>query len=339
VYREIALVAPKKLQKRQLPLLKPGPGQVLIKVLYSGICATDLAIYQGDYATPLPLVLGHEFCGEIIEIGSGVAPEYMGKMVTAEINETCLSRQAPTPCPMCRKGWSNHCQMRRVMGIRDWSGAFSQLLLAPAGNVHSLPAQIPPNEAVFVEPLAAAIQTFELSPISPGEIVAVLGVGRLGNLICQVAALRGAKVIAIARSDEKLVVARQFDVWHTLNALNEDLTQKILELTEGIGPDVVVEATGNKEGLSLALQLVRPGGIIALKTTSGLPAEVDTTSLVVNEVRFQGSRCGSFPKAISLLQQGKIKVKPLISAIYPLDHLEKALEMAPAAFKVLLKHY
>lgn len=339
MYKQIVLIAPKRLQKQELPILKPVPGQVLIKVLYSGICSTDLAIYEGYYVTNLPLVLGHEFCGEIIEVGSGVPPEYVGKLVTAEINDTCSSRQAPTPCPMCLKGWSNHCQQRRVMGIKEWPGAFSQLLLAPVRNVHLIPPGIPPQEAVYIEPLAAAIQTFELSPINPAETVAVLGIGRLGNLVCQVAALLGAKVIAIGRSDKKLALARQCGAWETINARQENLAYKVAELTGGIGPDMVVEATGSKEGLNLALQLVRPRGVIALKTTLGLLDKIDTTSLVVNEVRIQGSRCGPFPKAISLLQQEKIRIKPLISAIYPLDELEEAFQVTSGAIKVLLQHY
>jgi len=339
VYKQIVLIAPKRLQPQELPLLKPALGQVLIKALYSGICSTDLAIYQGHYATTLPLVLGHEFCGEIIEVGPEVAPEYLGKLVTSEINETCISRQDPAPCPMCLKGWSNHCQQRRVMGIKGWPGAFSQLLLSPVRNVHLIPPNIPPPEAVFIEPLAAAIQTFELSPITPGETVTVLGIGRLGSLVGQVAALMGAKVIAIGRSDKKLALARQLGVWQAINARQGDLAPKVTELTAGKGSDMVVEATGSQEGFSLALRLVRPGGVIALKTTSGLPATIDATSLVVNEVRVQGSRCGPFPKAISLLEQGKIKVEPLISGIYPLAELERAFQVASGAIKVLLRHY
>jgi threonine dehydrogenase-like Zn-dependent dehydrogenase len=225
------------------------------------------------------------------------------------------------------------------MGIKEWSGAFSQLLLAPVRNVHLIPPNIPHHEAVFIEPLAAAIQTFELSPINPGETIIVLGIGRLGNLVCQVAGLRGAKVIAIGRSDSKLALARQLGVWSAINAGQDDLARKITELTGDRGPDMVVEATGSKEGLNLSLRLVRPGGVIALKTTSGLLGEIDTTSLVVSEVRVQGSRCGPFPKAISLLLQGEIKVEPLISAIYPLDELEKAFQEGPASIKVLLRHY
>jgi threonine dehydrogenase-like Zn-dependent dehydrogenase len=338
VYTEIALIAPKKLQAQELPLRNPGAGEVLIKVLYSGICSTDLAIYRGDYVTPLPLVLGHEFCGEIIGVGPGVSLEYVGQLATAEINETCFSRQDPTPCPMCLKGWRNHCQQRRVMGINSWSGAFSQLLLAPIRNVHLIPSNIPLHNSVFIEPLAAAIQTFELSPVDPGETIAVLGVGRLGNLVSQVASLMGARVIAIGRSGKKLELARQLGAWEVINAEEEDLAHKVTELTGGKGPDMVVEATGSEEGLNLALGLIRPGGIIALKTTSGLPAEIDTTALVVNEVRVQGSRCGPFPKAISLLQQEKIRVEPLISAIYPLAELEMAFQSALGRVKVLLRH-
>jgi alcohol dehydrogenase len=338
LYKAIALLAPRTLQIQELPLPKPKPGQVLIRVAYSGICATDLAIYQGYYPTSLPLILGHELTGKVIDIGLDVSREYEGKLVCVEINETCQSRAETDPCPMCHRGYTNHCQRRLVMGIKGWPGAFAQFVLAPVRNIHLLPQEISLPEGVFIEPLAAAIQTFELSPINPGETVAVLGIGRLGSLICQVAALRGAKVIAIDQSDSKLSLARQLGAWEVISGPKEKVAIQLEELTEGCGPDMVVEATGNTEGLSWAIDLVRPGGVVALKSTSGQLAQIKATSLAVDEIKIQGSRCGPFPKAISLLKAGKVKVKPLITAIYPLMELERAFQAASGAFKILLEH-
>lgn len=320
------------------PRPKPDRGEVLVKVSAAGICRTDLAIFEGDYAVPLPLVLGHELCGCVVETGPGVEEGYLGRRVVCEINWTCLSRRIPDPCPLCARGEPHHCLRRTVMGIQGWDGAFSQLLRAPAVNLHLLPEGISLHEGVFIEPLAAAIQTFALSELNPGDRVAVLGVGRLGVLLCKVASLQGARVIAISRSGGKLARARAFGAWQTLNAASEDLVARMAELTEGQGADMVIEATGSPEGLNLAVDLVRPRGIIALKSTPGTPAAANLTQMVVKELRIQGSRCGPFDQAISLLKAGQIDVRPLISRAYPLEELEAALrEASEGEGKVLVE--
>jgi len=338
VYYALELIAPKRLTLKESEIPRPSPGQVLIRVEYAGICSTDLAIYEGDYRVGLPLVLGHEFSGYIVELGKGVDQKYLGSLVTVEINETCRSLPGKRPCPMCQRQFYSHCLERRTLGINGWSGAFSQFVLAPVANVHLIPPGITPQEATFIEPLAAAIQTFELSEPSPQYKIAILGVGRLGNLICQVAAEKGARVIAIDQREDRLRLAKQLGAWQTIHTRETDVYRQLRELTDGCGADIVVEATGKEGGLALAMQLVRPQGTIALKTTSGKQTRIDPTMLAVNEIRIQGSRCGPFSQAIKLLLEKKIKVTPLISAIFPLRELETALQQAQTSCKVLLKN-
>ena len=324
------------MEERLMPVL--AGGEALLEVLFSGICRTDLSIYQGDYQVPLPRVLGHEFCGKVVEVGPGVEEGYRGRIAVCEINDTCVSRQNIPLCPLCSCGLTHHCLKRSIMGILEWDGAFSQLLQVPALNLHFLPDNLSPQEAVFVEPLAAAIQTFELAELNQGDVVAVLGVGRLGVLICKVASLAGAQVIAISHSYEKLSQAKSYGAYQTILASQKDLNSRLRELTNGRGADLVVESTGSPQGLNIALELVRPQGTVALKSTPGLPAKVDSTKAVIKEVRLQGSRCGPFPKAIALLAEEHVDVNPLITRIYPLSELEVALREAARVGKILLDH-
>jgi threonine dehydrogenase-like Zn-dependent dehydrogenase len=337
-FKAASLIEPKKIIIKELKKPKIESDEALVKVNYSGICGTDIAIYKGDYKVPLPLVLGHEFTGEIVEIGEDSEPKLIGKRVTAEINNTCLSYIKRIKCPACRKGLSTHCLERKVLGIIKADGTFAQLAKVPVKNIHILTDEISDKEGVFIEPLAAAIQTFELSKFEIGDKVVVLGVGRLGILICSVANSMGADVIAISRSKEKLKRAKNYGASKTISGNDKNLISKVKKLTDGLGADIVVESTGSKVGFNLALNLVRPRGTVALKSTHGiLINKVDQTKIVVDEIRIQGSRCGPFSKAIDFLSNKKIDVKPLISEIFPLEQIEKALKIAQQEPKILIK--
>lgn len=339
MYRVATLISPEKivLENRFHPDL--GNNEVLIRMAWAGVCGTDLAIFSGHYQVALPLVLGHEFTGMVEEVGTGVSRELLGKLVTAEINNSCLAYGSPDLCPACAKGLPTHCVKRTTLGIWHWDGAFAELIRVPVGNIHILPPEVSPREGVFVEPLAAAIQTFEVTSIDPGDTVAVLGIGRLGTLICAVASAQGATTIAISRSKDKLKRARKYGATEVIDSSVSDPTARIKETTSGLGADVVVDATGSPQGLELALNMVRPRGVIILKTTSGVLAHgLDVTRIAVDEIRIQGSRCGPFDKAIAMLKDKKIDVEPLISAVYPLSQTEQAIRAAARESKVLIEN-
>lgn len=337
-YRAAVLTAPGKVSLEARPTPKLRDDEVLIELAYAGVCGTDLAIYSGEYSVPLPLVLGHEFTGYVRKVGSEVPSELVGKLVTCEINNTCLSKDAPEKCPACRRGLSSHCMERTVLGIIGWDGAFAEIVRAPFRNVHVLPDGISAREGVFVEPLAAAIQTFELSPIVEGDIVVVLGVGRLGTLLCAVARQRGATVVAVDVDEAALTRARTFGAEHLLLGTAGEALPKVKGLTDGLGADMVVEATGRAEGLNEALSLVRPRGTVALKTTCGVPSPpIDTTRIAVDEIRIQGSRCGPFEKAIEMMASRAIDVKSLVSSVFPLERIDQALRAAKTEPKVLIE--
>ncbi len=337
MYKAAVLISPEeiRIEEREKPSLSDN--EVLIKVKFAGVCGTDIALFSGQYKVPLPLVLGHEFSGEVVSVGNKLDEELIGKSIVAEINNTCIAYRNKDLCEFCKIGLSNHCPRRTVLGIISSDGAFAEFIRVPVGSVHVLPPEISLEKAVLVEPLAAAVQTFELTPVSKGDTVAVLGVGRLGALICAVANALGARVIAISRSNWKLKRAKNFGASEVINSSLGDPVKKTKGYTDGIGADIVVEATGTPDGLSLALELVRPRGTVALKTTCGVEqCHIDSTKTVVNEIRIQGSRCGPFEKAISMLKQREIPFQRLISHFYPLEKTREAIITARTASKVLI---
>lgn len=330
------LSEPKHIEIQNRGSLKPGSQEVIVSVETAGICGTDLAIFSGDYKVKLPLVLGHEFVGKVTATGKGVASEWMDRRVTAEINNTCIAYKAESLCRPCYIGLSNHCQKRTVTGIIGHHGAFAEEIAIPAGALHKIPDTLDPQVAVLTEPLAAALQTFELiSDKRPGT-VAVLGPGKLGILIVFVAVLRGHHVIAVTRSGLKRKRALNFGAKEVFSP--EEAESGIKNLTEGMGVDIVVDTTGHPDGINQALKIIRPRGTIAIKTTCGLNKKgIDMTKMVVDEIRIQGSRCGPFAPAIELLQIYPDQFRKLITTVRSLDEAQSAIESAYDQPKIIFQ--
>ncbi len=300
------------------PQPQPGPGEALIRVRYAGICGTDLALTQG-YKGGFEGVLGHEYVGEVVEAPGQEA--WIGKRVVGEINTYCGE------CDHCRRGLITHCLRRRVLGILGWDGAFAEFLVSPTYLLHPLPDTVPDEMAVFVEPLAAAYAALRDLPADAGQRVVVLGDGRLGQLIARVFRAEGYDPLLVGHHAHKLALAQQAGI----------RTARALPIGEEF--DVAVEVTGRPQALADLFQVVRPRGVIILKTTSAAPASLDWSPVVVQELRVIGSRCGPFPQAIDALAQGLIDPLPLITAIYPLAQGLEAFQRARdrASLKVLLR--
>ncbi|HUY00529.1 MAG TPA: alcohol dehydrogenase catalytic domain-containing protein [Candidatus Deferrimicrobium sp.] len=303
--------------------------EVLIKVKAVGICGTDLSILKGTYQIPVPRILGHEFSGVVSEIGKKVTNFQIGDRVTSEINLTCGA------CYFCKAGQKTQCTSRRAMGI-DEDGAFAKYIKVPESNLYNI-HDLPFEEATFIEPLAAAIQTFEMAPLKESDkTVVILGAGKLGLLILQVVKNKGRKAIVIGRSH--LELAKKLGADLTLSVVKDkEPVRRVMEETK-IGADVVVEATGTPESLDLALSLVRNRGTVNLKSTHGIRWMMDPTQLVVHEIKLQGSRCGPFPPAIQMIEQGSVHVMDLISATYPLTKISEAVDaaMKPESVKIII---
>ena len=331
------LTAPRTVRMRTWPEDTLRPHEVLVEARAAGVCGTDVAIYTGAYKVPLPIVLGHEFCGIVRGVGEGADRALVGKRVVGEINNTCLAWRRADPCAACTDGRPNHCTQRTVLGIVGAKGAFATHVRVPEGSLHMLPDEVSDETAVFIEPLAAAVRTFELSPFVEGSCIVVLGAGRLGTLVVWVARRLGAQVIAVAQSDKSRRRALQFGAELAFAPADDKLTKAVAAATGGLGADIVVEATGIPEGFAHALGLVRPRGTIALKTTCGIPSGgVDTTKLVVDEITVQGSRCGPFDKAILFLTKYKPDLASLVERVFPLEETAAAIEAARTATKVLI---
>jgi len=285
-------------------------------VIAAGICGTDLALV--DHLYSFEGVPGHEFVG-VVEAG----PQALaGKRVVGEINAVCGR------CPECLAGIGKHCRARTALGIRGRNGAFAELLQLPGANLHPVPDSVATHAAVFTEPLAAALDIVERLAPTPGEPVLVVGTGRLGQLVCRVLAVSGVPVFAVGRSAEKLA---RLDgvVAGTLDAAD----------VEPRSFATAVECTGSPAGLPIALRALKPQGTLILKSTYAAPLHLDTASLVVDELRLVGSRCGPFDAALRLLEEQRVDVESLIDARYPLAQGVEAFAHSrrPGVLKVLLE--
>lgn len=292
-------------------------GEALIAVKLAGICATDLEIVKGYMGfTGVP---GHEFVGTVVE---GPKP-WRGKRVAGEIN--CVCGQ----CNMCQAGLSAHCRRRTVLGIAGRDGAFADMLVLPVRNLHELPAGISDEQAVFVEPLAAAFQVIKQCPIEKRMKVAVVGSGRLGLLVAQVLKLTGCQLEVIGRNPLTLGFCDRKGIQATPAA----------QIVPRADRDIVVECSGSPEGFDLAARLVRPRGTLVLKSTYAASAPLNLAAIVINEVNVLGSRCGPFQDAIAALARGEVDVETMISKVLSLSRGVEAFELAadPRYIKVLLR--
>jgi threonine dehydrogenase-like Zn-dependent dehydrogenase len=293
--------------------------EALVRVLLSGICNTDLEIARG-YAG-FNGTIGHEFVGVVEESNDA---NLIGRRVVGEINAGCGK------CELCREGDPRHCASRTVLGIVGRDGAHAEFLQLPAVNLIPLPENIPDEQAVFTEPLAAACGILERVRVNDRDRVAVIGDGKLGLLCAQVVALTGAATVLVGKHPSKLRIAERRGI--EISTLPDAAKRQRAF-------DVVVEASGAAEGFKLALNLLQPKGKLVLKSTFHGSTEIDAARIVVDEISIVGSRCGRFEPAIDLLEKQTVDVASLISEEYPLTQGLKAMDRARAqgVLKVLLR--
>jgi len=296
-------------------------GEALVRVHLSGICNTDLEIANG-YAG-FSGTIGHEFVGVVEE-----APQnsMVGQRVVGEINAGCGT------CQLCQSGDPRHCPNRTVLGIKGRDGAHAEFLRLPLANLIAVPDLIEDEHAVFTEPLAAACGILERVKIDLRKRVAVIGDGKLGLLCAQVIALSGAEVLLIGKHPEKLRIAERRGME---TASPKDAGKRKQEF------DIVVEASGAASGFAAALELLRPRGILVLKSTFAAndAATIDQARIVVDEISIVGSRCGRFQPALDLLKKGALDIDSLISEEYSLAKGVHAMERAAkkGVMKVFLR--
>ncbi len=299
------------LENRQLRLrddVATPTGEAVVRVLFAGICNTDIQLTRGYY--PFTGIPGHEFVGH-----------WNGKRVVGEINAVCGN------CEACRSGRSTHCERRTVLGIKNRNGSFAEYLTLPIENLHEVSDAIATEEAVFVEPVAAALEIQQQVRITPDDRVLVVGDGKLGQLVAQTLALTGCRLTVLGRHRQKL-------------ALLQDRGIETVETPPTRKFDVVVECSGSPDGFFVARSALRPRGTLVMKSTYAGELTLNASSLVVDEITMIGSRCGPFAPALRLLAERSIDVRPLITETYPLDDALAAFEHAqrPGTLKVLVRN-
>ncbi|MGB9709313.1 MAG: MDR/zinc-dependent alcohol dehydrogenase-like family protein [Infirmifilum sp.] len=328
--KALILYGPGDLRLEDVKEPEPPSGWALVKTEAVGICGTDKAFYKGTY--PLfkkPLIPGHEVAGRVVSDGP-----LKGSRVVSEINFSCGK------CEYCRRGLYTHCPYKKTLGI-DFDGGFAEYFVAPLEALHRIDGLLDPVTATEVEPLAAVLNAFTQAPPKPTDNVAVIGTGNIALLTVHVLRWLGLEPVVVARSGSSK--AHYFAEQGFRVLVDDEVFSYIREKTpEGLGFDVVVEASGSPEALDKAISLTRPRGVIHLKSTPGSQFKVGMTLAVVKELRIIGTRCGTFRefrRAIELLSKGV--VKPAITKIFDgLDNAVKAFEasLRPEEFKVVVRN-
>ena len=292
-------------------------GEALVRVLKAGVCNTDLEIIKGymDFRG----VPGHEFVGAVEETDDG---RLVGQRVVGEINCPCGR------CEMCRADKGRHCPERTVLGIQGRDGAFAEHLTLPERNLHVVPDEVSDEEAVFVEPLAAAFRILEQVAVRDDDTVIVLGDGKLGLLVAEVVYTKADQVVLIGRHDEKLSIAAQFGIETRLEHRPPEIKARI-----------VVDCTGSPDGLRQAIGMTKPEGTVVVKSTVSEESCLAMAHVVVDEITLVGSRCGPFEPALEALRERKVAVQTLITGKFDLDSSAEALTAAGRsdALKVIIE--
>jgi L-iditol 2-dehydrogenase len=329
------------LELTDLPVPEPRPDEVLIRVAACGICGSDVHGYDGSSGRRIPpIVMGHEAAGTIAAMGKGVSGLSEGDRVTVDSTVYCGE------CPPCLRGDVNLCDRRQVLGVScsDYrrAGAFAEFVVVPARIVHKLPENFAFEEAALLEAVAVALHAVSLVPLRPGSTALVVGAGTIGLLLQQALRVAGCSRVLVADVDPtRLKLSRELGATSTLPA-GIDLDQQILQLTNGDGVDIAVEAVGKTETVNTAINSVRKSGSVILVGNISPEVTLPLQKVVTRQIRLQGScaSAGEYPRAIELLSSGAIRVKPLITAVAPLDEgpqwFERLYAREPNLMKVVL---
>lgn len=303
----------------------PKEGEALIKVIMAGVCNTDYEITKGymGYVG----ILGHEFVG-VVENVNSVKPEdkkWIGKRVVAEISWGCNDPN----CEWCAKKNYRHCPNRHTIGIWKKDGCMAEYLTVPTNILFEVPENVSDEQAVFVEPLAAACEILEQLHIEPTAKILVLGDGKLGLTTALTLQAHNLDVLLVGKHQNKLDIAKKQGV-KTLLLENLDMQNQF---------DVVVEATGSASGFETSMALTKPRGVLVLKSTVATGKELNLAPIVINEITVLGSRCGQFGPALRLLENNRIDFTPFISGVYPVENALEAFEAnkSKETLKILIK--
>ncbi len=324
------LYGPRDIRVEEVSLPEVGSRDVLIRVEYCGICATDLHMYEWEFPVKTPVILGHEFSGTVVEVGSDVENLKKGDKVAVMPIIYCGN------CPQCKAGRTNLCENAVAIGGAGnvvFNGAFAEYVKVPARNAIRVPRHIPLEDAALTEPLACCIHGIDRAKIKLGDTVFIVGAGPIGLILLQLARLAGASNIIVSDLiDKRLQIAEKLGADVTINAREENVLDKIRELTYGRGVDIVIEAVGSVETVEVALKVVREGGRVNI---FGVPPRDKAAvfipfNIYFHEIEVTGTyafTAETFLRSIKLIASRKINTSILITDKLKLDEIERGLLM------------
>jgi 2-desacetyl-2-hydroxyethyl bacteriochlorophyllide A dehydrogenase len=336
--KAMVLKAPGELVLDEVSRPVAGEGDVLVRVTHTGICGTDLKIFNGAIPVKYPRIMGHEMIGEVAE-GSGNGAFNPGDRVIVDPELFCGT------CFHCRIGQTHLCPNGMLLG-RDANGGFAEYVTAPADHIFRLPDSIDSRTAPLIQVLTTCLHAQRLANISPGESVVVLGLGVTGQLHVQLAKARGAgRVIGITRSAAKRELAQTLGADLTL-ASGEGKIQKVLDATEGRGADLIIDTTGAIPSLADAIHMARFGGrLLLFGIITASEGALPFYQLYFKELALINARVAKsedYPESIDLVQRGIVRLEPLISHVMPFRELRTAIGMLNSEsgqrMKIILEH-
>ncbi|TKH03459.1 2,3-butanediol dehydrogenase [Peribacillus simplex] len=318
----------RKVQVEEVKEPKIEPGMVKISVKWCGICGTDLHEYlAGPIFLPtephpltdenVPLILGHEFSGEVIEVGEGVSRVKVGDRVAVEPILSCGT------CNSCKNGRYNTCDKIGFHGLSGGGGGFSETTMVKEAMVHKIPNNMTYEQGALVEPTAVAVHAVRESNLRAGDTCVVFGTGPIGLLVIQAAKLAGAScIIAVEISEERQKMARELGVHYTINPLKEDVVQTIHQITDG-GADVCFEVTGVEPCINYAINSSKTDGQVIVVSIWESPVSIHLNHFVLKERQLKGAMCyrDIFPAVIQLISEGRLEVNPLITRKINLNNI------------------
>lgn len=328
------------IETRPLVLPEPGEGQVLVKVSACGVCGTDVHIYHGGKGSAEvvpPVILGHEFSGHIVKLGSGVTGLEEGQLITVDPNIYCGK------CRPCRQGQKQMCHHMRAVGV-NMDGGFADYCLVPYAQCVPVPEGTDPELAALAEPLACCLHGIDRVGIRPGENVLVIGGGTIGQIMLQLARLAGAAEVVLSEPVEiRRELAVRLGADAAIDPLHEDLPRRLSELLSRDGADVVIECVGNPRTSAQAIDAAAGCGRVMLFGVPNPDAVLQTKMhpIFQKELTIMGSFVNpdTHSRAVALLSSGQLKLKELITHRFPVSQLEEAIKMQTGtqSIKVLVK--
>lgn len=310
---------PNSLKVAEYGLNKIGDNEVLLKVEACGICGTDFHIYKGEAPASAPVIIGHEYAGEIVQVGKNVKGFEEGDKAVINPNIHCGY------CEFCKVGKINLCTNLRALGVTI-NGGLAQYSIVPSSQAYIVRKNFPIDQAAFAEPLSCCVQGINQAEIKLGDSVAILGAGTIGLMMLQLAKISGAsKVIMVEPNQVKRNIALELKADYVLDPFSSEFNENFLSITSG-GADVVIECVGNSEAVKSAFEYVKKGGTIVIFGLSPAHTKIDLDLQMFfhKELNVIGSLLNpfTFQTAVDLLTSGKVKVDSFNLNRFSLDESE-----------------